>query len=527
MTTVLETMTNISEIIQETFSELIKLTLRKTIRPTLNPLSRNTRILYNARTNRYERGFVGFDPSDSVNKYTYHMVTDTIGWLGNAVVTFKISPKTNPYIVPGRGQVQGPRLPLPVSPGPLGFSDRVAPFVGSGGVGSGPPPTSSSPLSSIGSFQPLGSLGPVGPPHPPRPSCQMGFRQFMESIATRTATGTISNTRSGVSNRRNGISNRRGGAAHICTMTYTDGFEQLNSIGSDIVDQTDPLVAPIDSSRMSTSLLRAKLFNLNRLLLCFAETYPDLYCCFLDMVRLINSENYTQTLTITSLIGALSVVDWIDLPPIQQDSYVNRLGQDFITDFNSNELIAILLKSEFPELILTTSFYYSLQKMLYIVFGFNNLVPNLFSRSDPLVNPNDWVQNEGIRRYPYRTMGAYVTREAPGVLPVLPALPPRTLPFDPDCMPPPQSDYDFIKIFCELYPTVVETMGGCNFPEPCQNLFCSDIRPNYCHLFTLQKFLLHFTEYSYCQYLAYLDTKLLRNAVGVQIDNRIRYLKTF
>jgi hypothetical protein len=113
MSTILETMNNINENIEETFSELIKLVLRKTIRPILNPLGPNTRQVYNPLTNRFERGFVGFDPSDSINKYTYHIVTSALGWTNNIVVVFRITPKVMPNPLVGNGQVRRPRLAVP------------------------------------------------------------------------------------------------------------------------------------------------------------------------------------------------------------------------------------------------------------------------------------------------------------------------------------------------------------------------------------------------------------------------------
>jgi hypothetical protein len=479
MTTIVETITNISENIQESFSELIKLVLRKTITPVLNPLGRNSRTLYNASTGRFERGYVGYDPSDSVNKYTYQMTTETLGWTGNDIVTFKITPKTNPYLIPGRGQTVGPRYRPPTSPLPLVLTRQP--------------------------LEPLPSVGPSS-------SSNMNFSNLMNYIAGRTAASVIPN--------------RVTGLAYLCSMNYTDGFEQLNSVGQDIVNQTDALIAPQDSARMSTALLRVGLFNLERILFFFMENYPDLYSSYLDMVRLLNSENNCNTPTIISLIGTLSVVNWEGVPEIQKQGYLNRLGENFITDFNSNELIAILLKSSFPELILTSSYLYSLQKMLYIVFGYNQLVPNLFSQRDPVVNPELYVPNQYIQRYNFRNLGAFITR---GTLPVedQPAIPPRNTPYEPDCLPPPETAYDFIKVFCELYPIIVETMGGCNFPTPCQNLFCEDIPNNYFDIDTIPDFLLRFTEHSYCVYLEYQDSRMVFNSVGVQIDNRIRYLKTF
>ena len=469
MATIVDTIANISGLVQRSFSELVKLTLRKTIRPVLNPLGRNTKIVYNSYTGKYERGFVGFDPSDSVNKYLYQMDSTTIGWNGDNIVSFKMTPKTasNPMFSPS--QTRAPNAPLPVNPIPL-------------------------------------SLGGAG-------LKSTSFRILVSNIASQSATATIIN--------------RKSGFTYMCNMAYTDSFDQLNQIGQDILDQTDPAITPQDSSRMSTALLRVELFNLERTLADMLSNYPELYASMLDMVRLINSSDSTNTQTIISLIGALSVVDWSALSLIQQQTYINRLGQTFITDFNCNEMIAILLKTATPELILTTSYFYSLQKMLYVVFGYNKIVPSLFSAVDPLANPADLLPSPSIQRYTYNKMGAFITR---GTLasstPQNVGLPTTTV-YQPDCTPPSQSTYDFIKAFGDLYPLIIQILGGFNFPSPCQNLLCINIPPTYDNLVDLPQFLLRFTEKAYCTYLTTLDMKIVLASVGVTIDDRIRYLKTF
>lgn len=483
-TTILETVENISDNIQETFTELIKLVLRKTIRPALNPLGRNTRVLYNSGTNRYERGFVGHDPSDNINKYTYHMVSDTLGWTSNNDVLFKISPKSMPRQIISRGIVRG-QLSRSSAPSTALFPNRINPFF------------------------PSNNSGRIH---------NMCFKKFTEHVIARTSV----NTNSGIKTE----------FVYSCAMTYTDGFVQLNSIGQDIINQTDASIDPQDSARMSTALLRVKLFNLERILVFFLSNYPDLYAEYIDMVRLINSENTSNTISIISLIGTLTVVSWDNLAPSQQQAYINRLGQKFINDFNSNKLITILLKTNTPELILTTSYLYSLLKMLYSVFGYDKLVPNLFVKGDQFYNSDECCfPIESIRKYNNKNRGAFTTRSyidehegceqtcEPICEPIYRCLP--------DCVPPSECTYNFIRVFNELYPTITEIMGGTIFPTPCQNLSCCDIPPNYCNINSIPSFLLRFTEFSYCAYLEYIDSKQVHNALGANIDNKIRYLKTF
>ncbi len=469
MTTIVETMKDISEIIEETFTESIKLVLRKTIRPTLNPSGPNARAVFNPFTGRFERGFVGNDPSDSVNKYTYRMTTDALGWTDDNVTTFRITPKAAP------SQTVQPKL-------------QTTPIVRF--------PTSSMQI-------PLSN----------GPGSRMSFQRLVECITTKSASSVISN---------------RKGASYPVDMTYAESFKQLNLIGQDIINQTDESISPESSARMSTAMLRARLFNLENILTFLLVTFPDIYPSYVDMVRLINSQNSTNTIAIITLIGTLAVVSWNDLSPDQQECFINRLGQNFINDFNSNELIAILLKTNVPELILTTSLLYSLLKMLYIVFGYNELIPNL-------LNPNNSdyaILSDNIQRYHNKNQGAFLRRPSASS-PIVQNIPreciPRScrIPCQPDCVPPSECTYDFIKLFCALYPEITKLMGGCIFPEPCQNIKCGEIPPSYIGLLIIPEFLLRFTLFSHCVYLDFKNSRQVSNALGSGIDNRVRYLKTF
>ena len=93
MSTIPDTMKIIAKDIQGVFEELVKLLLRKSLHPTLNPLGQNTKIVYNTIKGRYERGLIGSSPDDNINKYTYTMTNDSLGWSDEVLVNFKVMAK--------------------------------------------------------------------------------------------------------------------------------------------------------------------------------------------------------------------------------------------------------------------------------------------------------------------------------------------------------------------------------------------------------------------------------------------------
>ena len=93
MSTIPDTMRIIARNVQHTFEELIKLLLRKSLRPILNPLGSNTKVVYNTFRGKYERGFIGSSSEDNINKYSYIMTHDSLGWTDEMLANFKIMAK--------------------------------------------------------------------------------------------------------------------------------------------------------------------------------------------------------------------------------------------------------------------------------------------------------------------------------------------------------------------------------------------------------------------------------------------------
>lgn len=293
----------------------------------------------------------------------------------------------------------------------------------------------------------------------------------------------------------NTISNRRGGNVYVTSAPYSECFKELNSIGEDIIFQIDPLIATMESAKMSTARLRVKLYNLELALSTLLLDSPDIYLAYIEMILLINSITNTNIVWLIQLLGNLAFQPWCNLLPSQQQTYLDVFGPTFIKIFNSNQLISILLQSGESELILTASYLYPVLKMLFVVFGYNLLTPVLAPCFNGLVddypNPDVCIPTPPIN---------------PPINPVI---------------------YDQIRIFHQLYPTLSRLMGGYeNFPVELMKMNCGNIPPNYECLVTIPQFLWRFNNFSYCHYIDYVNSRKIEIALGVKINNKVRYLKS-
>jgi len=532
MLTIPDTMRVIAKDIQYTFEELIKLLLRKSLRPILNPLGTNTKIVYNTFRGRYERGFVGSSPDDNINKYSYIMTHDSIGWSGEILTSFKAMAKFIKNNTPQRFPAGHTKIHNQIkSRAKVAFSDKEA-------------------------KQHLMTGRMPG---------LTQYKNFLTFLTSRSMHKVIAN--------------KNASFTYTCDVPYTHSFKQLENIGKDIIDQTDPSISGCDSAKMSTSMLRVKLYNLEQNLANLSVDHPNIYDSYIEMLRIINSVPKTKIVWVINLIAALSYQRWDDLPPNQQKSYMETLGENFICAFNSNELITILLQSNTSEIILTSSYLYSLLKMLFIVFGYSKIVPIV---SDNCSLEMQTLQKERLRRHLERYRGASFRRGDPhammisephyddsnryknhdsnndqiftdtnnstiGIYPSsecyekLPRCATRgtkenscpeiyfenRTPQMPEPEPIDQCIYDFIKLFGDLYPTIIGLMGGTEeFPPETIVIGCNDIPPNYDCLTSLLEYLWRFNDYSYCRYLEYVDSRQLHNALNSKINAKAKYLNS-
>ena len=458
MATVPEIINNISHDIQHTFEQLMKLVLRKTLHPTLNPLGPNTRVIYNPSTGKYERGYIGYSPDDNINKYSYLLTNDCLGWAGDSVTTFKVLAKfiknKNPSRSPqGAAYTRNGRLPKNY----VAYSGTAKKYA-------------------------LTTGRILKYPSQYKNFIEYIFAQNMQSI----------------------ISNRDASYAYTCDVPFIDCFEQLENIGQDLLGQIDPIIPESQSVKMSTAALRADLYTINKDLFDMSVNYPDIYYAYLRMVRLINSVDRTVMPWVINLIATLSYQDWSALTVKQQAGFIEHIGQDFINEFISNELITVLLQSDTVQLILTSSYLYSLLKMLFPTFGFTSLTPPV---SDCQKTPSCCLTTTPS----CSQTDAYIC--VPSVC-------------SPECAPISECIYRTIDSFVELYPTLTEIMGTDTIFPPCSTMNCTKIPPNYDCLVTIQQFLWRYNNYSYCIYLDYIGSKKVAIALSTKITYKTKYLQS-
>jgi len=413
--------------IQNCAEELIKLTIRKTLRPILNQVQSNNSIRYNNFLGKYERGYMGSASDDIINKYSYVLTRDCIGWTENNVTNFKILAKFIKNKYPSS---------LPNNYGKIHTALLVK-------------RSKNESQTTINKYT-----------------------QSLSSYQNLINYLTAKNVQSLVSNK----------AAFIYTydMPYTDSVKQLESIGHDIINQTDPSISTKDASKLSTTALRSKLASLEINLSHLLSLHPDIFGSYIKMVTLINSLNRDKIIWFINLISNLSYQNWDKLEESQKDIYIKMLGESFIVELNANELVTILLQSDNSDLIIKASYLYSLLKMLYIVFGYSEI--------KPIID----IDNEKI----------------------------------PDCIPIDQCIYEYIRLFGDLYPTIVSILGGTIvFPPENYKIRCNEIPTNYDNLHNIPEFLLRFYYFSYCKYIQYFAEKQIGNALQTKITKKTKILK--
>jgi hypothetical protein len=493
-------MRTISRDVQNTFEELAKLLLRKSLRPILNPLNQNTKIVYNKFRGRYERGFIGSSCDDNINKYTYTMTHESLGWTNDILANFKIMAKFMKNNVAQRFPAGNTKTHNNIkSKNQIAFSDKEGKKSGS----------------------------------------MSQYKNFLNYLNSR--------------NMQKIISNKLAYFIYTADIPYAHSFKQLESVGKDIINQTDPSISGEDSAKMSTSMLRVKLYNLEQNLANLSVDHPSIFDAFVEMIRIINSVNRIKMVWVINLIAALSYQRFDDLPESQQEMYTDALGEEFICAFNSNELIIILLQSDAAELILTSSYLYPLLKMLFIVFGYSKLVPNVtdkcsdqmcdinkdrlkkhfdkyrgasFRRGDTNnINSEDDISNDNYSEEdaPTPCSKPYVKLPADGVCANVYV----EDPYKPDQEPYDLCIYEYIKLFGDLYPTIIGLVGGTeNFPPESIEIGCNDIPPTYECLASIPEYLWRFNDYSYCRYLEYVNSKQMINAINSKINAKAKYLQS-
>ena len=89
-----------------------------------------------------------------------------------------------------------------------------------------------------------------------------------------------------------------------------------------------------------------------------------------------------------------------------------------------------------------------------------------------------------------------------------------------------QNIYEFIKLFGDLYPTLIGLMGGTEiFPPESLEITCDSIPANYDELMSLPEYLWRFNDFSYCKFLEYLGSRQISMIINAKINARAKYLQ--
>ena len=576
MTTIPDTMKLIVNDIQYVYEELIKLLIRKSLRPVLNPLGANSKIVYNNYRNRYERGYIGSLSEDSVNKYNYVITNESLGWTDEILTNFKVSAKFIKNSATFRFPVGNSKCYNSTKPkAQVAFSDRE------------------------GKQQIYNSRVPS----------VTQYKNFVSMLSTR--------------NMANMIANKKASFTYTTDVPYSHSFKELEDIGQDIIDQTDPSICGSDSAKMSTSMLRVKLHNLEIALSDLSVQYPEIYDAYLSMVCIINSLPKNKIVWITNFIASMTYQSWDDLEQHQKQLFVDSLGENFIYEFNNNKLITILLQSDSSHIILTGSYLYSLLKMLFIIFGFSRITPLV---TDKCSETHCQMMKERMKKHTDKYRGAYFRRGDPREMIIyhrdrdhynhnhnhnhnhngdysdsdsdddnnnyynnyypnnnVPYNMPnqynqhnqhnmsnqydpsdewsdnytddqgnptrvlnknivlnnnnrsnlltnnnvKSVPYYIDPEPIDQRIYDYIKLFDDLYPSILGIMGGVdNFLPEAIEIKSNSVPSTYNDLSTVPAYLWRYNDYSYCRYLDHISSKQLATVLSSKINSKARYLQT-
>ncbi len=476
MSTISDTMKSISREIQSTFNELVKLLLRKGLPPVLT-YNQKDNFVYNPNKGRYEKGLVNQSSEDNINKYNYTITNDSLGWTNDIIISFKVIAKNIKNYSIKFSSIN--KIPLS-EPGYRSIAKSKVPFT--------------------------------------EEELDIVFPQSNKNLAIRTVPSL--NAKKSLYNI---IANKSADYTYTSDIFYPFTVKNLEEIGQDIIDQTDPIVDGDESAKMSTAMLRVRLLNLDILLAELSMSYPAIYDAYIEMLRIINYIPRSKMQWIINLIASLSYQRWEDMDSKAQNKYLETLGEDFMNAFNSNELITILLQSDSSEIILTSSYLYPLIKMLFIVFGFSKLIPTII---DDRSSYHKKIRQEKLQKHSDKYKGASLIRGGNNSdkynkkYSTEDSSKQDYEPIDPQI-------YDFIRLFGELYPTIIGLMGGTEeFPPESIQISCEDIPAGYEDLSSLPEYLWRFNDYSYCCYLDIINAKKFNNNLKSKINAKVHKLNS-
>jgi hypothetical protein len=618
MDTISDNMKTLSKDIKSVFEELIKLLIKKNLKTPVNP-SVNTKSLCSASSSTSEGKIYVYKPKserndDVVSRFVFSMTNESLGWTGCVMVDFELITKS----VSGPLTSDGKYSSIYASPKKrLAFTDsefsaskraenpdqrfkfkRTKQSDGQSCDRTGLDTRANDRSDGIGRFDERDFDREFDDPNTGVKALRRNFgkndrhfqcsgpgRHDRNKSNSRNEIGSphrferpsfrpSPNTKfQGEKSIQDVLSSKKFQNSYISDLKYPFVFKMLEEIGRNIIDQTAPHITLDETLKMSTAQLRLKLNKLDQNLHDMREFEPEIFDDYVDMVMLINSVGKRELKPLINLVASLTYQKWDDMADDQKTYFEKNLSEDFLKGFHANNLITILLQSNNGEQILNCSQLYPLMKMLFSVFGYSKLVPNIIfenideqaehkSRlSDNLLRDHDDGDDvscyrrdcEGNgRRQDTESIGRRQDTESIGRRQDTESIGRRQDNEGADCgydgnkrddhsqkddetyngmrwnqMPKVIEPcvYHNIKIFGDLYPVIISLMGGTkDFPPEYMLLHCKDIADNYDMMTTLSEFLWRFNDYSYKEYMESLPD--IQPNLTNKINNKIRTMSS-
>jgi hypothetical protein len=430
-----DTFKDLASKIQTVHTDIIKLVLLKRLRPILRPTKYNIRMNYNIDTGRTERVFIPDDPDDHIPAYYYRLTKRALGWNGDVVtpVTIKnrIIKQNFPLRRPYTSKQTKPRAQITYAQDSL-RNDAVREKL-----------------------------------------LRDNNKNVLDVILQRSTLQIISNLEDSYE--------------YYTFIPYKDIRPELRYIGQDILSQTQQNIDPGLSLRLTTGRLRVSLSQLDGILDDLTE---DQFTNFVKMNKLLNSINKDNIPKLIRLLATLEVTPWNDLTDAQRCDFINTLGQCFIDEFNNNQLITDLLAVKQSELILTTSYMYTVTKLLFFVFGYD-----LLATPPPISDSSPPLMGSGFRT---------------------------------TCVPEGCADPDgleYVNIFYNFWPSIGAFMDA-RCPPCCaeRTVNCGCVVPSYDGTCSISDMLWRFYDYAYCVFLEDVKKRRVPNAAVLKINRQIQIL---
>lgn len=438
------TFTELSNNIQSVHIEIFKLILMKRLRPVLSPTRFDVKTQYNTSTGRRERVFIPErnNPDPHIEAYYYRLTKKCLGWKGDIIVQTNIknriikqySPRRIPYV---SKQIKE-RAQISYNKDAFFNSSTRERILNNNN------------------------------------------RNIIDIVLQKSALTVVSDLEATYE--------------YVCFVPYKDIRSELKYIGQDIVDQTSAAIDPALSLRLTTGSLRVSLSQLDEIL---ANMSDDVFNNYVEMNRLLNSLDNGKIPALCRLLATLEVISWANLTDAQRCDFINSLGQCFIDKFNSNQLITDLLNEKQSELILTTSYMFTISKLLFFVFGYDLLAnpPPISDCSPPVTNNNN-------------NSNCCDTQES--------------------CQPEGCANseaLEYVNIFIGFWPSIASFMDA-RCPPGCseRQVNCGCVIPSYDGTCTIGQMLWRFYDYSYCVFLEEVKKRLIPNSSTLKINKQIQVL---